>query len=120
MNELKGAIMGTAFFLAVIFPGLLMVGLDSLHSHAFMKTTSEVSNLVKEEGGIGSRTSSIIQRLQDRGYAITLRDQDGNVVNGLVEYGDTVTIEYTYLYESVRNERELNTTNNVLVMKRNN
>lgn len=120
MSELKGAIFAGVIFIAVIFPGLLMFGIDSLHQHAFMKMTTEMHELVKEEGGVGEKTKQMVQSLEQRGYTISFKDQYGNPINGKVNYGDTVNIQYNYTYKSVMEERQLETNNRVFIMKRNN
>ncbi|GLY12881.1 hypothetical protein [Pseudobacillus badius] len=120
MNEVKGGIFAMFFFLAFIFPFLLGVGIDSLHQHSFMKMTTEMHELVKEEGGVGEKTQQFKKTLESKGYTITFTDQKGSPVNGKVNYGDVVHVDYVYTYKSVREKHTLHTKNKVFVMKRNN
>lgn len=118
MTELKGSMFSMIIFIGAIIPFLLMIGIDSLHQHAFMKITTEVSELIKEEGGVTSKVKNIINNLNEKGYEITVKNQHGANVTTKAQYGDVLIIEYSYTYKSVRNNRTLNTTNTVFVMQR--
>lgn len=118
MTEIKGSMFSMIIFLGVFFPFFLMVGIDSLHQHSFMKMTTEVSELVKEEGGVTDKVNNVVNKLRDRGYEITIKNQHGANVIGKAQYGDVLVIGYKYDYKSVRKERTLNTTNAVFVMQR--
>ncbi|WP_229386690.1 hypothetical protein [Lysinibacillus sphaericus] len=50
MSNLKGAILATVIFIAVVFPFLLMISIDTFQQQVFLKVTEEVTELVKEEG----------------------------------------------------------------------
>ncbi|MEK4031304.1 hypothetical protein MKZ02_22635 [Pseudobacillus sp. FSL P4-0506] len=118
MGEMKAAIFSMALFIGVLFPGLLMIGIDSLHNHGFMKVTTEVAELVKEEGGVTSNVNRVVDSLKDKGYKITFKDSNGNIVSGKRTFGDTIYIVYNYTYQSVKNKRELKSQNVVHVMRR--
>lgn len=118
MSEIKGGIFVIIFFLGFIVPGVLMFGIDSLHQNSFMKMTTEVSELVKEEGAINSRVLDVVSGLEEKGYEITFTDDSGSAVNGKIEYGETVYINYEYNYDSVREVRTLTTSNRIFNMKR--
>lgn len=120
MGEMKGFLFSIIFFIAFMFPALLMLSIDSLQSHAFMKVTTEMHELVKEEGGVGTKTDQLLNQLEAKGYNISFKDEHGNPINGVVEYGNTVNMDYVYTYESIMGERELKTSNSVFIMKRNN
>ncbi|GLY11980.1 hypothetical protein [Bacillus badius] len=118
MGEMKSAIFSIALFVGVLFPALLMIGVDSLHNHGFMKVSTEVAELVKEEGGVTSKVSRVVDSLKGKGYKITFKDSDGKVVSGKRTFGDTIYITYDYTYQSIKKERHLKTQNIVHVMKR--
>lgn len=118
MGELKGGVLMTLFFTAVVIPIILAFSIDSLQQHSFMKVTTEVSDLVKEEAGVSDRVKDTVSRLNDKGYTISFTNQNGQFVNNKVNYGDTVIINYEYIYESVRSQKTLKTVNQVFVMTR--
>lgn len=120
MGELKGAIIAMVLFVGIFVPGILMFGVDALQNHAFLKTTAEVSDLVKEEGGLTGKVTNYINQLSSRGYSISFKDGKGNPVYGSVGYGETVVINYNYKYQGVFREETLNTQNKVFNMIRNN
>lgn len=105
-------------FIVFIFPLFLSIGIDSLHQHTFMKFTTELKEVVQEEGGVTSKVDNIIGELETRGYAITVKDGNGSVVTGARTFGDTIIIESNYKYAGVRGERELNTENVAFITRR--
>ncbi|QNK89089.1 hypothetical protein H7992_05015 [Sporosarcina sp. resist] len=113
MSQMKGAIFAMAVFVGVVIPFFLMMGIGSLHQHAFLKTTTELSELVKEEGGVSEKVNQVVDQLGDRGYSISFSK------TGIVEFGEEIAIYYHYEYKGVRGVEELNTSNTVTIAKRN-
>lgn len=118
MSEMKGAMIGMFLFVAVIIPAVLFIGIGSLHQHAFIKISTEVTEVVKEEGGVTNRVVDIVDKLGDKGYTITFKDQNGASVNGKKDFGESVIVDFNYKYHNVRGEEELNTQNVVFVNRR--
>lgn len=118
MSELKGAVFSLAIFVAFLIPFFLTMGIGSIHQHAFMKVTTEVSEIVKEEGGVTEKVNNIVSNLEEKGYEISFKDRNGATVNGKQTFGDEVIIDYRYEYQDVRGKRTLNTQNAVFVMRR--
>ncbi|MEG0258568.1 MAG: hypothetical protein RR595_09485 [Lysinibacillus sp.] len=112
MSELKSAVFGMALFVGVIIPFLLMIGIDALHQHAFLKTTAEVSELVKEEGGVSNHVKSVTKNLEKSGYNITYSKPS------VVQFGEEIVIRYQYQYRGVWEKKKLDTRNKVVVKKR--
>lgn len=92
--------------------------LGGLHQYSFMKMTTEVSEIVKEEGGVTSRVNNIVGKLSDRNYVITFTDEDGNAVDGRRSFGERVIIEYEYTYKDARGIQDLQTQNMVHISRR--
>jgi len=118
MGELKGVIIGIVIFVAFIVPFVLWVSIDVVHNQGLMKTTAEVSQLVKKEGGVTSEVMTLVNRLEDNGYHIRFRDSRGNNVYGLVPYGETIFIEYEYTYHNIFGNKTIRTQNKVFNMNR--
>lgn len=118
MGEIKGMMIAFVLFVAFFFPGTMMLFIDSLHQHEFMKQTTEVSELVKKEGGVTGAVQSKVSQLSGRGYSINFLSSGGQAVSGKLEYGQSVDILYSYTYQSVYEERTLTTQNEVFNMNR--
>lgn len=105
MSEFKGAIFLSFIFVAIILPGILMFGIDSLHQNAFTKTTKEFSELVQEEAGLTEHVKMVKEELEKGGkyskYSIQLIDSNGNEVTGTVPYGETITVKYEYTFGTI-------------------
>lgn len=106
------------FFVAILFPGILQFGIDSLNQNAFTKNTKEFTELVQEEAGLTSKSKEVKARLETKGYEVKLTDQQGTTVTGTVPYGNTINLAYRYTFKSVFKERVLKSTNTALVTKR--
>ncbi|MFD1705213.1 MULTISPECIES: hypothetical protein [Siminovitchia] len=118
MSEIKGAIFSMAIFIAFIVPIFLQVGIGSVHQHAFMKITTEVTSIVKEEGGVTDKVNNIVRNLNDKGYTITFKNDSGVPVHGKRPFGETIIIDFDYKYKNVRGEENLSTNNVVSVARR--
>ena len=116
---MKSALFAILFFIGFIVPGLLMFGIDSLNQNAFMKVTKEITELVQEDAGVSDRVKSVVNDYKQKGYVITFRDQQGQSVNGIVNFGDTVYVTYEYTFKSVFKDQTLKSTNKAFIMKRN-
>lgn len=112
MGEMKGAIFTVAFFIALIIPFFLSMGIGAINQHAFMKVTTEVAEIVREEGGVTAKVNDIVGRLTDKGYTIQFSE------DGKKTFGDQVVINYKYKYMNVRGEETLNTQNVVFISRR--
>ncbi|MFZ7947182.1 MULTISPECIES: hypothetical protein [Bacillaceae] len=119
MSEMKSALFALLFFIGFIVPGLLMFGIDSLNQNAFMKATKEITELVQEDAGVSDRVKSVVNGYKQKGYVITFKDQHGQSVNSIVNYGDTVYVTYEYTFKSVFKDQTLKSTNKAFIMKRN-
>ncbi|QTB28872.1 hypothetical protein [Lysinibacillus sphaericus] len=112
MSNLKGAILATALFAAVVFPFLLMMSIDAFQQHAFLKMTEEVTELVKEEGGVSEHVTQVTKRLKTKDLTVTFSKP------GLVKFGEEIVIEYNYEYQNVRGKKTLDGQDKVVIMKR--
>lgn len=118
MSEMKGAMIGMFLFVAVIIPAVLFIGIGSLHQHAFIKISTEVTEIVKEEGGVTDRVAEVASSLSERGYTIVFKNDEGNQIGGKRDFGETIIVDFNYKYHNVRGEQELNTENVVFVNRR--
>ncbi|WP_260982706.1 hypothetical protein [Lysinibacillus fusiformis] len=112
MSNLKGAILATALFAAVVFPFLLMMSIDAFQQHAFLKMTEEVTELVKEEGGVSEHVAQVTKRLKKKDLTVTFSKP------GLVKFGEEIVIGYNYEYQNVRGKKTLGGQDIVIIMKR--
>ncbi len=112
MSNLKGAILATVIFIAVVFPFLLMISIDTFQQHVFLKVTEEVTELVKEEGGVSEKVAQVTNRLNRNGYTITFSKP------GTVKFGEEIVIRYKYDYQNVRGKKRLDVQDKVVIMKR--
>lgn len=118
LSEIKGGLIAMLLFVAIIIPALLYVSIGSLQQHAFVKITTEVTEVVKDEGGITSKVDNIVRKLESRGYTIVFKDSSGSVVRGKRDFGENIVIDYKYKYHNVRGDEELKTQNVVFVNRR--
>ena len=118
MSEMKGAIFSLAFFIVFILPIFLQISIGSVHQHAFMKVSTEVTSMVKEEGGVTERVNEVVNNLNEKGYTITFRDKNGSEIIGKRGFGDKIYIDFDYTYKNVRGEENLSTNNIVTVSRR--
>lgn len=119
LSEIKAAIFSMAVFVLIIFPALIFVGIESLHQHSFMKHTTELTEIVRQEGGVTGRVQQIESKLEARGYEI-----DFGGVTGRAAYGTNVNITFRYTYDTplkvwgMGPTRTLTTVNTVYNMRR--
>lgn len=115
---MKGALLAMALFTGIIIPIFLTVALGGLHQFSFMKMTTEVGEIVKEEGGVTDRVTNVVGELEERNYVITFKDEDGNAVVGKKQFGDRITIDYEYKYRNPKGIQDLHTQNVVHISTR--
>lgn len=118
MGEIKGQLISIVVFVGLILPIIFTVGIDVIHNHGFLKTTSEVSELVKKEGGVTSNVLDVVDALEERGYNIQFYNENGQEINGFVGYGKSITIRYQYTYHNVLGDKTLRSENQVFNMNR--
>lgn len=118
MSEMKGALLSLLIFLFFIFPLLLSTGLNSVQQHAFIKTTTEFADIVKNEGGVTGRVDEIVDQLEARGYTITFSATDGSPVIGAASYGDMLRVHFVYAYQDVRGIKSLESQTVIPVFSR--
>lgn len=112
LGEIKGSIIALILFIGIFLPGFLSIANDAIHNHSFLKTTAEISELVKKEGGAIGEVSTIVNLLSSRGYQISFNK------TGKVPYGEQIVIHYQYTYNGVFKQKQLNTKNEVFSMAR--
>lgn len=117
MSEIKGATLALFIFITLLFPLLLSTGLSSLHQHAFIKTTTEFSEIVKREGGVTEQVNNIAESLEEKGYTITFSNENGNQLTS-AEYGDTIIVSYQYVYPNVRGQETLTSQTVIPILSR--
>lgn len=118
MGETKGYVAGLMLFVMFLFPAILTFGIDSFHQHTFLKVTTETSEMVKSEGGVSENVKHVVERLEQNGFEITFEDEKGNAVDGIVDYGTNLKINYKLSYQGVFGVNELQTSNEVFILKR--
>lgn len=118
MGETKGYVAGLILFVMFLFPAILTFGIDSFHQHTFLKVTTETSEMVKGEGGVSENVKNVVERLEQNGFEITFEDEEGNAVDGIVDYGTNLKINYKFNYQGVFNMNELQSTNEVFILRR--
>lgn len=102
MGEIKAGIFSMAIFALFIFPILLFIGVESIQQHSFMKHTTEMSEIVRQEGGVTERVRTVKAKMEQRGYKVEIKS-DGQTINGPVGYGKSIDIVYRYSYDSPLN-----------------
>lgn len=117
MGEKKGYLFTLVFFIGIIVPAIFMFGVDALNQSAFTKTTAEVGEMVKEEGGVTSKVAETVNELQRKGYEIRFTNNGSNVTSA-VPYGTTIVAHYKYNYHAGFFPRELNVSNKLEILKR--
>lgn len=111
----------TTLLLAVTFfiPTILNFAWAAIHYTGFMKTTLDITETVRTEGGVSPTVQSYVDYLKDKNYTITFTDaKSGQPINSTVEVGTTIDIHYTYKFTDFSKERTVKTTNDVFVLKR--
>ncbi|MEV2908309.1 hypothetical protein ABNF65_06540 [Paenibacillus larvae] len=118
MSELKGAIFSILILVAFILPVLLFIGIQSIHQNGFLKTATEVEQMIEREGGVTPRVQQVADFLGQKGYTISFSDTSGKPVMGKQSIGTIIRIQYQYAFENVFRPQLLTTTNYVTVMRR--
>lgn len=118
MGEMKSAVISMMLFVGLVIPILLGIAIGSLQQQAFIKFTSEMTNLVKEEGGVTSKVIEAKEAMEERGYTISFTDENGSAVTGRGNYGEQINAKFSYEYQSVTGVETLNTDNNIIVNRR--
>lgn len=119
MSQMKSMLLAMLFFVGFIIPGFLLFFIDSTNQNAFLKTTKEITELVKEDAGVSDRVKSVVNDYKAKGYTISFTDQYGQPVNGIANYGDTIQVHYQYTFKSVFQDQTLESSNKVFILKRN-
>lgn len=113
MGESKGFVITLVFFLLFAVPVTLMFAKDAIEQHAFMKMTTELSVVVKEEGGVTGSAASLVNEMEQKGYEIQFSSY------GKVPYGTTITANFEYKYKNFFiKERVLRKQNTIQILKR--
>lgn len=115
---MKAWLIGILLIIAFFFEPIVNLVLGNIHQTVFFKTTSELSDILKAEGGVNNHVTNIIAQLEARGYSIEIKDTSNNVVTSIVEPGTQLTVFYDYKFKDASGEKTISTTNNVLVLKR--
>ncbi|UZM97416.1 hypothetical protein OL548_19855 [Lysinibacillus sp. MHQ-1] len=74
--------------------------------------TEEVTELVKEEGGVSEHVTQVTKRLKKKDLTVTFSKP------GLVKFGEEIVIGYNYEYQNVRGKKTLNVQDKIVIMKR--
>ncbi|MBM7716042.1 hypothetical protein JOC94_003053 [Bacillus thermophilus] len=119
MSQMKSMLLAMLFFVGFIVPAFLLFFIDSTNQNAFLKTTKEITELVKEDAGVSDRVKSVVNDYKTKGYTISFTDQYGQPVNGIANYGDTIQVHYQYTFKSVFKDQTLESSNKVFILKRN-
>ncbi|RST60200.1 hypothetical protein D5F11_009080 [Siminovitchia terrae] len=119
MSQMKSMLLAMLFFVGFIIPGFLLFFIDSTNQNAFLKTTKEITELVKEDAGVSDRVKSVVNDYKAKGYTISFTNQHGQPVNGIANYGDTIQVHYQYTFKSVFKDQTLESSNKVFILKRN-
>lgn len=118
MGEHKGFLVGLAIFIFIIVPGILMFAVDEFQRNAFIKHTTEFGEIVKEEGGVTEKVAKLANSMQNNGYVIEIKDENGNRVNSAVEYGKVLHISFKYQYLNFFGAKELKTNSTIPILRR--
>ncbi|MGE6604461.1 hypothetical protein ACQKEY_22445 [Lysinibacillus fusiformis] len=121
MAQFKSALLLMFIFVSFFLPAFVNFGIGAIHYTGFSKTTLDLADYVRVEGGVSDNIKSYVSSLGDRGYEISFYDsKTKQPINSVVQVGTDIEIYYRYSYKDMKKERNLETTNNVLVLKRNN
>ncbi|WP_025731378.1 hypothetical protein [Heyndrickxia ginsengihumi] len=120
MSQMKGAIFSLMIFVAVVVPAVLYITITNVYVNAFLKTTTEVDQVVLQEGGNTATVQNITNGLKDKGYTITLSDENNQPLDAgeKVEPGDEIKVHYELKYNGVYSEQTLQSEDSVHVLRR--
>lgn len=63
---MKGAVLSMILFSLFILPFLLYFGIQSLQENAFLKTTTEVQEMVESYGGVTDEVQTVVDSLRKK------------------------------------------------------
>lgn len=111
--------MGLLFSIAVFVMGLLPMGIDiftfNVASSQFLNATTEMQQIVTEEGGITDRVHYIADSSTIK---YTFKNEAGSLVDGIQDVGDVIYIDYQYDYKGIYTNDSLKTSNTIRVSRR--
>lgn len=103
MGEKIGFTTVLTLFGAFILPILISIFVTQVEGSKIMSRTAEVRQMVSSEGGITDKVRVVLDRLEDYGVEITIKDSNGNLVTGRVPVGEQVYLEYKYKNFEIKN-----------------
>jgi len=116
---MKGAVLSMILFSLFILPFLLYFGIQSLQENAFLKTTTEVQEMVESYGGVTNEVQTVVDNLRKKGYVISFTNsQTGQSVVGTQPPGTVVKIDYQYTYNNVYKKQTVKTTDFAKINRR--
>ncbi|MED4077619.1 hypothetical protein P4645_15495 [Lysinibacillus fusiformis] len=121
MSQFKSALLLMMLFISFFLPAFVNFGIGAIHYTGFFRTTLDLADYVRVEGGVSDNIKSYVSSLEERGYEISFYDsKTKQPINSVAQVGTDIEISYKYSYKDMKKEKHLDTTNNVLVLKRNN
>lgn len=120
MSQIKGAILSMMIFIAVVVPFVLYVMITNIYVNAFLKTTTEFSQVVTQEGGNTATVENLTNNLEQKGYQITLTNSSNKSLKPgeKVNPGEVINVHYRYKYNGVYSERTLQSNDTIHVLRR--
>lgn len=116
---MKGAVLSMILFCLFILPFFLYFSIQSIQENAFLKTTTEVQEMVESYGGVTDEVQAVVDNLNKKGYVISFTNsQSGQSIMGAQPPGTVIRIDYQYRYNNVYKEQTLKTTNFVKINRR--
>lgn len=110
---------GFLFALAIVVMCMLPAGIDfftlNVTTSQFLNTTTEMQQLINEEGGITDRVKYVVNS-SSINYSFT--DETGKKVDGIQDVGDVIYIDYEYEWDGLYSNESLKTTNTVRIARR--
>lgn len=125
MGEKKGLIFTIFIITCFLLPFLLQIYVLSVVTDHFMKATTEVTQMIKVNGGYTKNVQEAVSQMtlggkslaDNNAMTITVNDADSD--SGKKEVGRYVTVNYKYTYMGMYGiEYEFNTTSNIVMDKR--
>lgn len=120
MANYKSVLTSMIVFIAFFFPAIMNFSIGALHYTAFFKTTLDLVDYVRVEGGVSDNIKNHVSYLENRyNFDITFRDAaTGQVIDSVVPVTTNVEINYKYEYTDVSKANVLETSNSVLILRR--
>lgn len=96
MGEKLGFIGVLVIVLIFVVPFTLNLYEKQVSANKLMSLSNEIRQMVIAEGGVTDSVNDVVSDFSEKGIVIEFKDDEGQVINGLVDAGGVINIKLKY------------------------